>query len=944
MTMPAPAPPLRLVIIEDSAEDRSEIRQLLLQGMERRYVFIEAATAADGIRAIRERERPDCVLLDYYLPDAAGEEILAALCDEDGVPTLPVVVITVGDSPDLGSRALRAGAEDFVGKSWMTAESLARVIDNAIERWTVARELRASEARFRNLAAAVPQAVWMLDAAGQLVYANDRWHAQFGSAAAAAANRDWSAVHHPEEIDDAERRRRQGAAFHCDYRLRGRDGQFRWYQVNAVPIRDAAGTVTHWYGVNTDVHHRKLAEQRLAVEHAVSRILAHETSFAGAAPTILSAIATGLGMNVCALWMPDDAGRALRCVEVFDTGEPRLHAFLGQTRALTFVEGVALPGRVWASQQPEWLTSIAASPRTHTADAAGLVTGIAFPVSTGTTFVGVIEMFSTNTLPADAPLLAMLSALGNELAQFILRTRAERAVDDNAARLRLALEASRTGIWTWDLATDAVEWTPECYEVLGVAAGAFSGTGAAFFALVHPADRERVEASVRSAIARRVVYTCEFRIVHPSGDVIWVQNRGRATYADDGTALRMLGTVTDVDEHKRIADELVRSEERFARAQRAAHVGTWDWNIAAGEASWTDEAWRIFRGSASDGQPVSYELWLACVHPEDRSLAAATVRDALASGQYRHEFRVCHVDGTIHWVEAQAAVVSDAQGRPIRLVGTARDVTQQREAHLKLRAALDTAEQAVLARDQLVSLVSHDLRNPLGALSMEVSLMTMQTEQTSATTSNRSRSIERMSRQVATMTRMIDELLDVAVLRAGAPLSLELRKTDLVEITNRIAAEYQRSARSHQIEVRASADAVVGLWDASRIERAVENLLSNAVKYSPGGGPVIIDVGLHDDGQALLRVHDRGIGISLADQARVFEWFGRGENARQTKIRGIGIGLAGTKQIVEQHGGSISIESDLGQGATFTIRLPLVAPVATRDQRLPSSAAQQDHS
>ena len=129
---------------------------------------------------------------------------------------------------------------------------------------------------------------------------------------------------------------------------------------------------------------------------------------------------------------------------------------------------------------------------------------------------------------------------------------------------------------------------------------------------------------------------------------------------------------------------LAPSEGRFARAQRAARIGTWDWNVVTGEASWTDEAWRLF-GRPPFSRPVTYDLWIECVHPDDREHAAERVREAFRSGTYFDEFRVLHADGTIRWVESRAEAEFAPDGRPIRLIGTAQDVTDRRLIEEKLR-------------------------------------------------------------------------------------------------------------------------------------------------------------------------------------------------------------------------------------------------------------------
>lgn len=122
----------------------------------------------------------------------------------------------------------------------------------------------------------------------------------------------------------------------------------------------------------------------------------------------------------------------------------------------------------------------------------------------------------------------------------------------------------------------------------------------------------------------------------------------------------------------------------------------------------------------------------------------------------------------------------------------------------------------------------------------------------------------------------------------------------------------------------------MGHWDVARLERVVSNLLGNALTYSPPTGGIDLELNREDDGEGsrtVLRVRDRGIGIPTDEMARDFERFYRGRNV-VGKIAGAGIGLAGARQIVEQHGGTIEVESQEGRGSTFTVRLPLGLPAA----------------
>ena len=133
----------RVFIIDDSPDDRAEVRRMLLKGSERQLLFFEAETAHAGIKAVLVCDPPpDCVVLDYNLPDMEAPEVLAALTGPDGMPMCPVIVLTGGASREDGRRVLRAGAQDYIGKDWTSPQALSRAIENASESWAMGRELR----------------------------------------------------------------------------------------------------------------------------------------------------------------------------------------------------------------------------------------------------------------------------------------------------------------------------------------------------------------------------------------------------------------------------------------------------------------------------------------------------------------------------------------------------------------------------------------------------------------------------------------------------------------------------------------------------------------------------------------------------------------------------------------------------------------------------------
>ena len=261
----------RVVIIDDSSQDRAEIRRLLLHGSERRYQFIEAETADAGVDAALGAADGaiNCVVLDYNLPDATALDVLKALAIEPGFPVCPVVVVTGSSFEEMTAGVLRAGAQDYIGKGWITAESLTRSLENAVERYGLVRQLREKEARLSSAMGAGRLIAWepdlqtqdgwwdepisrtfdvrssvsveFFDGVTDFVHAEDRFFiaAAFQSAIAT------------------------GGRYDCEFRVTGPGGQTRWLAIHADTLRGRSGLVERVVGVVQDVTESKRSQDAL---------------------------------------------------------------------------------------------------------------------------------------------------------------------------------------------------------------------------------------------------------------------------------------------------------------------------------------------------------------------------------------------------------------------------------------------------------------------------------------------------------------------------------------------------------------------------------------------------------------------------------------------------------------------------------------------------------
>ncbi len=262
-------------------------------------------------------------------------------------------------------------------------------------------------------------------------------------------------------------------------------------------------------------------------------------------------------------------------------------------------------------------------------------------------------------------------------------------------------------------------------------------------------------------------------------------------------------------------------------------------------------------------------------------------------------------------------------------------LAHQAAAVLQSRALLEQVAEARARdevdrlKDRFLASISHDLRNPLTAVAATAQLVQRRLNRTGTVDPERLRaSMASIDVSTHQMASMVDQLLDYARVQLGRPPELHLQPVDLVELTRTLVTAHAAVSEQHVLHFETSEPTLVGAWDHERLGRVLQNLLSNALKYSPQGGDIWVrlsHVDTTDQHWALLAVQDHGVGVPAADLNEIFEGFRRGSNV-SGRIAGTGIGLATARQVVEQHGGWISVESVENQGSTFTVQLPLGTP------------------
>jgi PAS domain S-box-containing protein len=491
-----------------------------------------------------------------------------------------------------------------------------------------------------------------------------------------------------------------------------------------------------------------------------------------------------------------------------------------------------------------------------------------------------------------------------------------------------ALAAAEIGAWELDLVHGSAWRSRRHDQIFGYAELLETWTYAMFLEHVVEEDRSQVDSAFERALAEGQPWDFECRARRCNGDVVWIAARGRANHDEHGHPTRMWGTVQDITARKRAEESLRSSEERLRLALDAADLATWDLDLT------TDVATRSLRhdqiwGYSSLQPEWGNEIAMRHVVPEDRAAVEAAHARALETGVLFHENRVRWSDGSIHWIAVRGRLHRDDQGKPLRIAGVVADVTERARAEEALRQANARLVDSDRRKDEFIATLAHEVRNPLAPIQTGLELLQLSPPQPPM-----QRVLEMMTRQMAHLGRLVDDLLDISRITRGK-VSLRPERVDLNEVVARALEEADPalSAGGLCVVTKLPQQGLVVRADRVRLVQVVANLLDNAAKFTSSGGQVWVELG-REAGNARLTVRDDGIGLAPELLAEVFETFKQVDESTQ----GLGIGLALVRSLVGLHGGAVEARSEgPGHGTEFIIRLPSAAPGAATESNATSA-------
>jgi PAS domain S-box-containing protein len=804
--------------------------------------------------------------------------------------------------------------------------------------------LQASEERFRNLADNISQFAWMMDEQGWIFWYNKRWFDYTGTTLQEMEGWGWQAVHHPDHLERVVTRFKHcietGEPWEDIFPLRGKDGTYRWFLSRALPIRDQQGNILRWFGTNTDITERKQAEENLAQREAELRLVTN------AVPALISFV---------------DAKQRYRF------NNHRYEAWFGQSPGAIYGQHLrdVLGETVYEEIQPYVDQVLAGQEVTFESR---------WPHHQGgSRFVSATYVPRFTSQGTVSGFVALVSDISD-------RKQAEAALRQSEERLRMAQQAAGAGIWDWDIEHNQVTWSEEYYTLYGLDP-AVTPSYEHWIGSIIEADREAVDQAARTALEQCENLNVEFRTLHPTHGLRWIAAIGQTFANEAGQPIRITGIALDISKQKRSQQALIESEMLaktraeelsaimettpaaifLAHDPQCHHITG---NHTAYEVTGTAPG-SIMTATAADGSnPLPFKQ---CRNGESVPPDELPMQKAARTGQeVTSDLEFVFPDGTVRYIYGKAVPLFGPTNEVRGAIGGFVDITalkqseQERERLLQReRQAREEAENASRIKDEFLAILSHELRSPLNPILGWTALL----RQGHLDADKTATALETIERNAKLQIQLIDDLLDISRIIRGK-LALEMAPTDL-ETTIHAAIETVRlaaEAKNIPIEARVNAPQVEVLGDAARLQQVFWNLLSNAVKFTPSGGQVMITLSVVEQAgtasagratagnqahYAQIQVTDTGRGISPDFLPHVFEYFRQADATTTRTFGGLGLGLAIVRYLVELHGGTVLADSPgEGQGATFTVRLPLhkqhpTMPASSQSSVLPLISSQQ---
>lgn len=770
--------------------------------------------------------------------------------------------------------------------------------ENITERKKTEQVIKESEERFRTMASEAPLFVWETDEKLQTTYLNKAGLDYFNlDESIHIAELSWKKYIHPDDIERVLKVMNAAARQHESYTLEmrlknGMTNEYRWFLDKGAP-RFVNDNFIGFIGTSLDIHDRREAEKELEDKvnqrtrelnqqnvllkqqnNLVKKILDSSVDLIGVYDTDTRIISINQSsLKVMKAQEKDVLGKKL--LDVL----PQMKDTQGHKDLLKAIGGETIHNEIYYSQVSN-------------------------------------RYYENSLVPLkdDTDKIYAVLVMAHDITELIASTK----------KLNEAQQIAQIGHWDWEVATDRLTWSDNMYNIYGVDPDEGIDFDK-FVSLVHPDDRSSVQAAIQSTFQSQIFDDFFHRIITPAGEMKILHARGEIVTDKDGKILRFVGTGQDVTKQKILEQQLIETSKKFQERNRFVEKLI---NSSLDLIMVVDTDLRFITLNQKAESDIR-EIYQGKVIGEkitdiDRSLPGTQNYEDLLSafkGNIIIRDKVKATTGSDKYYEHNYIPLYEESGEVYAVMVISHDITES----IRQMEELKKLSESDVQKNNFIAMASHELKTPITSIKGYVQLLLNafdkeKGEKPLPPLLVRS-SLISVDKQIARLTRLISELLDLTKIETGT-LELKKEKFSLNELAIETVEDILYTNTRHRINLFHDFHGHV-YADKDRIGQVMINFLTNAIKYSPNSDKIDVTIRRTMNHEIAFSVKDYGIGIDKEEQKKIFERFYRAQGKEEQTYPGFGIGLFIANEFVHKHGGLLTVESEKGKGSEFTFTLPI---------------------
>ena len=772
--------------------------------------------------------------------------------------------------------------------------------ENITEQKKAQQAIKESEERFRAMANEAPMFVWVTDEHLQTTYLNKAGLDYFDlDESIIMSQLSWKKFIHPDDIERVLATMKEAANLHESYtiemRLRnGISGEYRWFLDKGAP-RYCNKKFTGFIGTSLDIHDRREAEKELE-----NKVKARTSELN--LQNILLKQQNNLVKKI--------VDSSVDLIGVYDTDTRLITINQASLAALRKTEEEVV-GKKLLDFLPELKNTKAYD------DLVKAINGeiVHNEIYQSTISDRYYENFLIPLKDENDRVYAVL-AIAHDNTDLI----------KSAKQLNDAQQIAQVGHWDWDVATNRLTWSDNLYNVYGINTADGIDFNK-FISLVHPEDRANMQANIEFAFQSKTFNDFYHRIITPTGETKIIYARGEVMIDKDGKVARMVGTGQDVTKQKLLEQQLIETNKKFEERNRFIEKLV---NSSLDLIIVVDKDLRLITINKKAETVLEKVCKGPIVGEKITNISSALIgtqsyRDLLDAfkGNIIIRDKVKAIMDGEQYYELNYVPLFNEEDEVYAVMVISHDITENIRQMEALKKLSESDEQ----KNNFIAMASHELKTPITSIKGYVQLLLTALDKEKSEKKPLPSLLVRSSlisvdKQIARLTRLISELLDLTKIETGT-LELKKEKFSLNELAIETVEDILYTNAKHGINLFHDFQTYV-YADKDRIGQVMINFLTNAIKYSPNSSKIDVSIRQGKRGEVAFSVKDYGIGIDKEEQEKIFERFYRAKGKEEQTYPGFGIGLFIAKEFVEKHGGQVQVESEKGKGSVFTFTLPIV--------------------